>query len=72
MRHVPVWIKNNKSLFQLDMYDLRYMETSIERKLVDDGAETGSCVGNYYIDNLKTSTKVQGKKSDEAAAKKEG
>ena len=39
---------------------------------IDDGAETGSCVGNYYIDNLKTSSKVQGKKSDEAAAKKEG
>ncbi len=36
MMHVPIWIKSSKSLFQLDVYDMRNMENSIERKLVSE------------------------------------
>ncbi len=37
---------------------------------IDDGAETGTCVGNYYLDNIKTHPKRTGKKADTGEAKK--
>ena len=39
-------------------------------KLLDDGAETGACVGNYYLDNLKTHPKRSGKNAEAEEAKK--
>ena len=37
---------------------------------INDGAETGACVGNYYLDNLKTHPKRSGKNAEAEEAKK--
>ena len=37
---------------------------------IDDGLEQGKCVGNYYLENLKTHPARSGKKADAGDAKK--
>ena len=37
---------------------------------INDGLEQGKCVGNYYLENLKTHPARSGKKVDAGEAKK--